>query len=189
MLISELIREAKKGSAPAQKKLFNALADRMLVVCLRYIKTREDAEEVLLDGFFKFFKSLHSFNYVNEAALHGWLKKILVNECLMFLRKKNVFTMTIESATEEIALEEDALNNLSAKEIFKLIVQLPVGYRTVFNLHAVEGISHKEIAQLLGITEGTSKSQLSKAKSALQKMLQNQLNLNASKPNSNVLEK
>ena len=189
MLISELIIEAKKGSAPAQKKLFYALADRMLVVCLRYVKTREDAEEILLDGFFKFFKHLPSFDYVNEAALHGWLKKILVNECLMFLRKKNVFTMTTESAAEEIALEEDGLNNLSAEEIFKLIVQLPVGYRTVFNLHIIEGMVHKEIAETLGISEGTSKSQLSKAKSALQKMLQNQLNFNASKPNSNVLER
>ena len=89
----------------------------------------------------------------------------------MFLRKKNVFTIVTESAAEEIVLEEEALNNLSADEIFNLIVTLPVGYRTVFNLFVVEGMEHKEIAVLMGISEGTSKSQLSKARVLLQKLL------------------
>jgi len=89
----------------------------------------------------------------------------------MFLRKKNVFTIVTEATVEEIPLQEEALNNLSAGEIFKLIVQLPVGYRTVFNLHVIEGISHREIARLLSISEGTSKSQFSKAKILLQKLL------------------
>ncbi len=92
----------------------------------------------------------------------------------MRLRKKNVFTMVTESAAEDISLEEEALNDLSTKEIFDLIMQLPVGYRTVFNLYVIEGLNHKEIAELMGIAEGTSKSQLSKAKSLLQKkILQN----------------
>ena len=95
----------------------------------------------------------------------------MINECLMFLRKKNVFTIVTEAAAAEIPLEEDALNNLSAVEIFNLVIQLPVGYRTVFNLYTIEGMTHVEIAALLGIAEGTSKSQLSKAKSLLQKML------------------
>lgn len=189
MLLSELVIAAKKGNASAQKKLFDALADRMLILCRRYVKNKEDAEEILLDGFYKFFKHLHHFNYVNEAGLYAWLKKILINECLMFLRKKNVFIMSTESSAAEIVLEEDALNNLSAEEIFKLIVQLPVGYRTVFNLHIIEGIQHKEIARLLGITEGTSKSQLSKAKSLLQKMLENQIAFNTSKTSNNALER
>ncbi len=89
----------------------------------------------------------------------------------MLLRKKNVFTIVTESAAEDIMLEEDALDNLSTKEIFDLIIQLPVGYRTVFNLYVVEGMDHKEIAALMGIAEGTSKSQLSKAKALLQKKL------------------
>lgn len=89
----------------------------------------------------------------------------------MFLRKKNIFNMVVETAAEEMALEEDALNYLSAAEIFGLVVQLPVGYRTVFNLYAIEGMTHGEIAALMGISEGTSKSQLSKARSLLQKML------------------
>lgn len=174
MDVSQLIKEAKQGSAAAQKCLFDLFADKMILVCRRYVKNSEDAEELLLDGFYKFFKNLSSFNYQNEAALVGWLKKIMINECLMLLRKKNVFNMVSESEAEEISLEEEALNKLSAKEIFDLIVNLPVGYRTVFNLYVIEGMDHKEIAALLGIAEGTSKSQLSKAKALLQKnLLQN----------------
>ena len=89
----------------------------------------------------------------------------------MFLRKKNVFTIVGEPGAEDISLQEEALNNLSANEIFKMIVQLPVGYRTVFNLYEIEGMTHKEISSLLNISEGTSKSQLSKAKALLQKMI------------------
>ena len=175
MNIPELIREAKQGSAAAQRYLFDQFADKMIMVCRRYVKSYEDAEEIMLDGFYKFFKNLPDFNYQGDAALFAWLKRIMINECLMFLRKKSVFTIVSETAANELTLQEDALNNLSATEIFHLIVQLPVGYRTVFNLHVIEGMPHNEIAALLGIVEGTSKSQLSKAKSMLQKMiLQNQ---------------
>ncbi len=168
-----LIKEAKKGSAAAQKCLFDQLSGRLLLVCRRYVKNQEDAEELLLDGFYKFFKNLAAFTYHGEGALYNWLKTIMVNECLMFLRKKNAFTIVSETAAADVPLEEEALNNLSAAEIFKLVVQLPVGYRTVFNLHVLEGMEHREIASALGIAEGTSKSQLSKAKSMLQKMLLN----------------
>ncbi len=174
MDIAQLIKEAKHGSAAAQKCIFDLLSDRMMLICRRYVKSREDAEEVLLDGFYKFFKNISNFSYQGDAALQAWVKRIMINECLMLLRKKNVFTIVTESAAEEIALEEEALDHLSAKEIFDLIIQLPVGYRTVFNLYVIEGMEHKEIAGLMGIAEGTSKSQLSKAKSLLQKnLLQN----------------
>ena len=169
MDLAQLVKEAKQGSASAQKCLFDLLADKMMLVCRRYVKNVEDAEEVLLDGFYKFFKSMTFFQYQGEAPLIGWLKKIMVNECLMFLRRKNVFTIVTESTAEEIPLEAEALDQLSAREIFDLIVQLPVGYRTVFNLYEIEGMDHKEIAAMLGIAEGTSKSQLSKAKNLLQK--------------------
>ncbi|MEP7320020.1 MAG: RNA polymerase sigma factor [Panacibacter sp.] len=171
MNVSQLIKEAKHGSAAAQKCLFDLFADKMMLVCRRYVKSPEDAEEILLDGFYKFFKNISLFNYRSDGELYTWIKRIMINECLMLLRKKNVFTIVTESAAEEIPLQEEALNNLSAKEIFDLIVQLPVGYRTVFNLHAIEGMEHKEIAELMDIAEGTSKSQLSKAKSLLQKNL------------------
>jgi RNA polymerase sigma-70 factor (ECF subfamily) len=165
------VKEAKQGSAAAQQYLFDYWSDRMMLVCLRYLKNEQDAEEALLDGFYKFFKKLYAFNWQGEAALYGWLKKIMVNECLMQLRKKNVFSIVTEAAAEDLPLSEEALGNLTAKEIMALILQLPVGYRTVFNLHVMEGMEHKEIAALLGIAEGTSKSQLSKAKVLLQKNL------------------
>jgi len=166
-----LIKEARHGSAAAQKCLFEQLADKMLLVCRRYVRNREDAEEIMLDGFYKFFKALPVFSYQGEAALQAWLKKIMVNQCLMFLRRKKVFDIVTDTVLEDIPLEEAALNNLSAAEIFDMIIQLPVGYRTVFNLYVVEGMAHPEIAQLTGIAEGTSKSQLSKARTLLQKML------------------
>lgn len=168
---SLLIREAQKGSAGAQKCLFDAWADRMFVVCRRYVKTREDAEELLLDGFYKFFKNLDRFTYQGDPALYGYLKQLMIRECLMFLRKENVCAMVSEDAVEDIALPQEAMERLSAAEIFNLIIELPLGYRTVFNLHVLEGMTHREIASSLGISEGTSKSQLNKAKLLLQKML------------------
>lgn len=166
-----LIREAKQGSAAAQKLLYDHWSGRMHVLCRRYVKVAEDAEEIMLDGFYKFYKTIHRFHFNGEAALHEWLKRIMINECLMYLRRKKSFTMIPETDIADIGIEEAALNNLSATEIFNLIVQLPVGYRTVFNLHVVEGMDHREIAKLLGISEGTSKSQLSRAKTLLQKMI------------------
>lgn len=172
MDIAALIKEAKQGDPAAQRCLFDLLANKMELICRRYVKNKEDAEEIMLDGFYKFFTGLAGFSYQGEKALEAWLKKIMVNECLMFLRKKKAFIIVTESAAETIALQEEALDNMSAAEIFNLIVQLPVGYRTVFNLYEIEGMNHKQVAALMGISEGTSKSQLNKAKSLLQKMLQ-----------------
>ena len=178
MDVEQLVKEAKHKSAAAQKCLFDLFADKLTLVCMRYVKVNEDAEEILLDGFYKFFKSIDAFNYRSDAELYAWLKKIMINECLMMLRKKNSFVVVTESAAEDISLSNDALNNLPAKEIFDLIIELPAGYRTVFNLHIIEGMEHKEIAELMGISDGTSKSQLSKAKALLQKkLLQNESRL------------
>src|SRR5688572_16351460 len=112
MNIPELIREAKQGSAAAQKCLFDQFADKMLLVCRRYVKTPEDAEELMLDGFYKFFKNLSSFHYQGDAALYIWLKRIMVNESLMFLRRKATFTIVSDSAAEQVPLQEDALDAL-----------------------------------------------------------------------------
>jgi RNA polymerase sigma factor (sigma-70 family) len=171
MNISDQIEDARAGNSAAQKVLFSRLADPMMALCCRYVKNREDAEEILLDGFYKFFAHLPDFRYQGEAALYAWIKKIMVNECLMFLRRRHSFVVATEDAAEPVPREEEPLADLSAAEIFELIVRLPVGYRTVFNLHVIEGMEHREIAQLLGIAEGTSKSQLRKAKIVLRKML------------------
>ncbi|HXB07598.1 MAG TPA: sigma-70 family RNA polymerase sigma factor [Puia sp.] len=171
MNIPEQIEDARRGNAAAQKALFDHLADPMMALCCRYLKSREDAEEVLLDGFCKFFSHLPAFRYQGEAALYAWIKRIMVNECLMVLRRRHAFSVVSEIAAEELAHPVEPLPDLSAAQIFDLIVQLPEGYRTVFNLHVIEGMEHREIAKLLGIAEGTSKSQLSKARLFLQKML------------------
>jgi RNA polymerase sigma factor (sigma-70 family) len=171
MNLQNLTKECKQGSIAAQKCLFDHFAESMMMVCCRYVKNEQDAEEILLDGFHKFFKTIGTFQYKGDAALFVWIKTIMINECLMFLRKKNVFLLTIEAENETIPWEDDLLDRLSEEEIFKVIMQLPIGYRTIFNLYAVEGMGHKEIAGLLDITEGTSKSQLFKARQLLQKML------------------
>ena len=171
MNIAEQLEDARAGSAAAQKALFDHLADPMMALCCRYVKNRGDAEELLLDGFYKFFKHLKEFRYQGEAALYSWIRTIMVRECLMFLRRQHAFSMLSAEAAESIAPETEPLSGLSAAEIFDLIVRLPVGYRTVFNLYVIEGMEHKEIAKALGISEGTSKSQLSKSKALLQKML------------------
>jgi len=171
MQLGKWIHEAKNGSSAAQKCLFDEMADKMLVTCFRYVKNQEDAEELMLNGFFKFFRSLPFSHFEEDAALFGYVKKIMVNECLMFLRKKKVFTIVADTVAAEIPLEEEILDNLSAAEILQLILQLPVGYRTVFNLYVIEGYNHQEIAALMDISPGTSKSQLSKARALLQKIM------------------
>jgi RNA polymerase sigma factor (sigma-70 family) len=169
MQIAALLSEARQKSKAAEKYLFDMYVGRMMTLCRRYVKNPEDAEELMLNGFFKFFNSLGNFKYENDAAVYAWVKRIMINECLMFLRKQQSFKIVSDSEAENIGVDDDLLDRLSAKEIFDLIIQLPVGYRTVFNLFVVEGLSHVEIARELGIGVGTSKSQLNKARQLLQK--------------------
>ena len=177
MNLAEQLEDARSGNAAAQKCLFDHLADPMMALCCRYVKNRADAEELLLDGFYKFFTHLKDFRYHGEAALYAWVRTIMVRECLMFLRRRRAFSMLSAEPVEpadaaaDTGAEIEPLAGLSAAEIFDLIIQLPVGYRTVFNLYVIEGMQHAEIAKALGISEGTSKSQLSKARALLQKML------------------
>jgi RNA polymerase sigma-70 factor (ECF subfamily) len=145
----------------------------MFLVCRRYVKTDEVAEECMLNGFLKLFKSLNTFVHKSDELTVAWIKRIMINECLQHLRKKNGFLVATEENVADVVIEEAAINNLTAGEIFKIITLLPIGYRTVFNLYEIEGMSHKEIAGELGISEGTSKSQLSKAKQMLQSLLVN----------------
>jgi RNA polymerase sigma factor (sigma-70 family) len=174
MELQQLLKECKAGSITAQKYLFDKYATCFFLLCRRYLKTDEHAEETMMGGFLKIFQSLGLFDYVNDAAAFGWMKRIMVNECLMELRKKNSFLLVAESSANDIAVDEDALSQMAADEIYQLITQLPIGYRTVFNLFVMEQMGHKEIAASLNITEGTSKSQLSKARNMLQQLLQQQ---------------
>lgn len=170
MQLHQLLRDCKRRNAAAQRCLYNRFATSMFLLCRRYVNNDETAEEVMLSGFLKFFQSLDEFTYVNDAATIGWLRRIMVNGCLMELRSSNSF-LQLADEVPDLSVNEEIISSISAEEIFSLITQLPPGYRIVFNLFVIEEMSHKEIAEQLGISEGTSRSQLSKAKQLLQQML------------------
>lgn len=151
--------------------LYDRFASKMYGVCLRYAGNTNDADDVLQEGFIKVFKNISKFRA--EGSFEGWIRRIFVNTCIEQYRKK-VKSFNITEAHENTVedTELDALDLLAAKDIVKLVNELSPGYKTVFNMHVVEGYSHKEIADTLGITEGTSKSQLARAKGALKKMLE-----------------
>ncbi|WP_266368407.1 RNA polymerase sigma factor [Tellurirhabdus rosea] len=168
-----LIEQCQRGNAFAQKRLFDRYANRLYRVCLRYVRHEPEAEEVLMNGFLKIFRSIDGFRYQNENALEAWLRRIIVNEALQHLRARR--SLPTFYAEDALAAEADPLPlpdaGLDADRITELIAQLPPGYRTVFNLYVVEGYNHREIAEQLRITENTSKSQLSKARAMLQDLL------------------
>jgi len=166
-----IVSECKKGNARAQKQLFDCYARLMMAVCVRYVRDWHIAEDLMLTGFQKFFSRIAAFEYSGEKNLRAYIKKIMVNECLMYLRSLKI-NYTKDEFTMDIPLEAvSIIDKLAADELFKLVSRLPDGYRTIFNLFVVEGLSHKEIAAVLFISEGTSKSQLNKAKKLLQQFV------------------
>lgn len=167
----KFVIKSRKGDRQAQQMLFKSLNAPMMGVCLRYMKNEEDAEDVLMEGFFKVFENLNKFTYENERSFFGWVKRIMINEALMKLRRnKEIQFLAIN---EDLGAETDIspLDSLSIADLLKVIREIPVGYRTIFNLYEVEGFSHQDIADQLGISEGTSKSQLFKAKRMLREIL------------------
>nr|WP_243900150.1 MULTISPECIES: sigma-70 family RNA polymerase sigma factor [Hymenobacter] len=150
--------------------LYERFAGLMLSVCLRYLRHREDAEEVMIGGFVKVFRALDQYRH--EGSFEGWIRRIMVNEALGQLRRKEPLHLAIDDVPSTAAVTPaTADTQLQADDMLALLAELPAGYRTVFNLYALEGYSHPEIAELLGISEGTSKSQLSKARAMLQRRL------------------
>ena len=170
-----LATQCGQGNRIAQRQLFDAYADYMMVVCTRYIINREDAREVMLDGFVNVYKNIDRFAWQGTGSLKAWIRKIMVNQCLMWLRKKNHMLADAEMIdySNEPQIDGGAVERLSMKELMEEIHRLPDGYRTVFNLYVFEQMSHKEIGAALGISENTSKSQLHKAKALLQKNINN----------------
>ncbi|MDQ3291927.1 MAG: sigma-70 family RNA polymerase sigma factor [Bacteroidota bacterium] len=171
MTEAELIKGLVKGEAKAHKTVYEMYAGVMLGICLRYLKNQMDAEEVMLTGFVKVFQHISQFE--NKGSFEGWMKRIMVNEALGFLRKKEPLHLAIEKDVLQVATEANAEQDLATEDLLRMLHELPAGYRAVFNLYAIEGYSHKEIGELLDISEGTSKSQLSKARAMLQRRLQN----------------
>lgn len=149
----------------------------MLVLCLRYIPEQEDAREALMDGFLACFKGLSGFGYRGPGSLRAWIKQVMINQCLTRLRKRQAMRPDeLREDSDSAGIEAGAVDAMSAKEILRLVQELPDGYRTVFNLYSFEGLAHKEIAAMLGISEATSKSQLSKAKARLRERLPHHAN-------------
>ncbi len=167
----DLIQDAKKGKPKAQRKIFELMGKPLFMLCLRYVRNQQDAEEVLSIAFTKAFEKISNFDYQGEGSFEAWIKKITVNECLMLLRKQKNAPLIIEPDENMAEQSESALDKLKSQELFELILKLPEGYRTIFNLYEIEGFSHQEIAEKLGISIGTSKSQLSKAKAYLREII------------------
>ena len=130
----------------------------MMMLCLRYIVDQEDAKEALMDGFYSFFNNIQGFRYLGEGSVKAWLKKIIINQCLMQLRKNRYLIVAGKDIEqyEDTPLETNVFDNLTVQEIMKLVHALPDGYRTVFNLYVFEGRNHREIGELLHISENTS---------------------------------
>lgn len=143
----------------------------MLAVCLRYVNDKETARDLMQDGFIKVFTSIDT--YTGSGAFEGWLRKIFVNCALEYLRRSDVLreSTDLDSTAELVQPDSNAISDLSAAELMQLVRDLPAGFRTVFNMFAVEGYSHKEISEVLGITESTSRSQYTRAKQWLQKKI------------------
>jgi len=162
-----LVNECIKGNPKAQKALFDKFAPKMFSVCLRYMKKSDEAEDVLQDSFVKIFQKLSDFK--NEGVLEGWIRRIVVNSCLDQIRKNTKFLNDIQAEEVEYKLDQNSFiaENLMAEDLMNLIQKMPDGYRLVFNMFAIEGYSHQEIASQLGITESTSKSQYLRARAYL----------------------
>lgn len=166
-----LIQGCLKNNRDAQYQLYNMLSGKMFGVCLRYAKDRETAEDLLQEGFVKVFNNIEKFR--GEGSFEGWVRRIMVNTAVEYYRRsvKMYPVVSIEEQIVEVDFETVG-DDLEVADIMKLIEQLSPGYRTVFNLYAIEGYSHKEIAEMLKISEGTSKSQLARARYLLMEMFE-----------------
>ena len=166
-----LIDGCQKGHAVFQEKLYQQFAPKMYSVCIRYSNTLEDAQDLLQEGFIKVFNYIGK--YRKEGSFEGWIRRIFVNTAIEYYRKSsNLYSIVeLKPSIRMENLDESAISQISSAELLQMVQKLSTGYRTIFNLYAIEGYTHKEIGDLLGISEGTSKSQLARARILLQKML------------------
>jgi RNA polymerase sigma factor (sigma-70 family) len=168
--VKELIQRCLLGNQDAEKLLFSTFVTPMGRLCIRYLKDSDLAQDVLMEGFIKVYKNLKHFTYLGEQSLEVWIRKIMINECLMNLRKRKAdLFMAVDNEHLHIRYEDE--DNLQTEDITDMIKSLPKGYRTIFNLYAIDGYSHKEISDMLGITESASRSQLTHARAILKELL------------------
>ena len=166
-----LLKGCLNSDAVAQRELYNKYSPKMLAVCYRFAHNREDAEDMLQEGFIKVFLQMHSFE--NRGSFEGWIRRIIVHTCINILKKNKKFAESVDiiHATGVQIREESVPAIIQAKQVVECIRMLPIGYRTVLNLYAIEGYSHREIANILGIEESTSRSQYTRAKAMLENIL------------------
>ncbi len=174
--ISTFLSELKRQKPKAQRKAFDNYGGYLFRICFRYLGQKELSEDILSQVFLKIFEGIGDTDISEEHKFKAWMKRIAINECLQEIRKRTVFESSLESVEEvkEAAIATD--DELLKEDVLRIIQRLPLGYRTVFSLYAVEGYSHQEIAEKLAISEGTSKSQLSKARKLLKaQLIQNEI--------------
>jgi RNA polymerase sigma factor (sigma-70 family) len=171
MNIDALILGCMQNDPAAQRELYNRFSPKMLPVCYRFAPSREDAEDMLQEGFIKVFMQIHTFE--NKGAFEGWVRRIIVHTCINLLKKNKRFneSLDLEHASSLHVKEETLPSIMQAKQVVECIRLLPIGYRTVLNLYAIEGYSHKEIAEMLDIEESTSRSQYTRSKNMLETIL------------------
>ncbi len=166
----ELVSECLKSNRRCQELLYLKFSRKMMGVCIRYTRSKADAEDMLQESFIKVFSKLSQYRF--EGSLEGWIRKIVLSTVLNYLRKQNYQFQSIEEdLADTIEEEDDQFEHVELEKLVKAIRELSPGFRAVFNLHVIDGYTHKEIAEILGISPGTSKSQLYAAKLALQKKL------------------
>ena len=170
---AQLVQKCMKNDRAAQKQMYEWLAPRMFAVCLRYVGDRESARDVMHDAFITLFSKLGS--YKGEGAFEGWARRVFITTSLMHLRKKDVlkYAEDVQTHGNDMGYDPSVIDRMDAQSLLKIVSQMPAGFRTVFNMYAIEGYSHQEIAKELGITEGGSRSQLSRAKIWLKDKLKN----------------
>lgn len=170
----ELIEACLKENPSAQKLLYDKYSSKLYGICLRYSKNEEEAQDILQDSFIKIFTKLHTYQFT--GSFEGWLKRIATNTSIEHYRKK-IVTAEVDEIVFNPYLSVDSDKSLEVEELLKMIQELPEGYRMIFNMYAIDGFTHSEIAQKLGISEGTSKSQLSRARAHLQKRFKDKFEL------------
>ena len=166
-----ILQGCLKNEAAAQRELYNRYSPKMLAVCYRFAHNREDAEDMLQEGFIKVFSQMHTFQ--NKGAFEGWIRRIIVHTCINNLKKNKRFNESLDIVyAHGVQVREETVPSIvQAKQIVECIRLLPIGYRTVLNLYAIEGYSHKEISEMLDIEESTSRSQYTRAKQMLEDIL------------------
>ncbi len=171
MTEQSIIAGCLHNDAASQKELYNKYSPKMLSVCYRFAHNREDAEDMLQEAFIKVFSQIHTFQ--NKGAFEGWIRRIVVHTCINFLKKNKKISENVDIAyaTTIYVKEETVPSIMQAKQVVECIKLLPLGYKTVLNLYAIEGYSHKEIGNLLDIEESTSRSQYTRAKAMLETIL------------------